>query len=134
MKILMTVLIVCLAFPSSALAVRKVEKKPKPQASSAKQAVGDQNQQADEKNVKNDQSPSVEQPKPPLQAAPEIKAPEKEDRFIDENRDGINDRMGNRPAVKTRKKEEPPRRETPGRDSAEEKAPNKIEKKNRRDR
>ena len=130
MKTLVIILAALLAIPSSALAVRKVEKKPKAQSSTSTQAGAQQSQQPAEKGVRSDQPAPEQQARPP-QPAQEVKKPEKEDRFIDENGDGINDRIDQHQTVKIRKKESP-QRESPKQEHQKRESSDKTEKPERR--
>jgi hypothetical protein len=133
MKTLAIILIVLLAVPSPALAIRKIEKKSKGQSSNVDNAAADQKQTAGENAPAADRSPERESKKDVPRQRRESRQPEKEDRFIDENSDGINDRISKQPAVKI-KRREPPRNETPKREKPKPESSVKPEKVKRRDR
>lgn len=161
MKTLAIILAIFLVVPSTAMAVRKVEKKPKAQAPSTSSLKADQSRQESNKSVKTDQPQSTEPQKDQAQSAKEAPGqsakgitaketpkPDKEDRFIDENGDGINDRIDEKQTVKIRKKEESRReaptvkspkpesskREIPKRESPKRESSAKTDKPERRDR
>lgn len=126
MRLLAIIIAISIIAPSPVMAVRKIEKKPKQQSSSAKKADQPQEQASGEKRVSPDRSRDP-------QKTTDVKQREREDRFIDENSDGINDRIDKRQTVKVKKRESrerktrkvaPPKKESP----------KKQEKKNRRDR
>ena len=126
MKSLAILLALLIVAPSPALAVRKVEKKNK-QQSAGVQAADQHQEQRQEGNVEKGE---------PSRAAgnrPEVIQPEREDKFIDENSDGINDKIDQRQTVKVKMKEkvrERPRESEPSKKDAA-KTP---DKKSRRDR
>jgi len=145
MKTLAIILAICLAIPSTAMAVRKVEKKPKATAQSPASGSAKQSQQHSDKSAKTYQPQAsekqTERSQPVKEAteqskqgitAKEATKPTKEDRFIDENGDGINDRIDEQQTVKIRKKEESqreapkvqsPKRESPKRESQKRETP-----------
>lgn len=133
MKILSVILVFLLAVPSPALAIRKIEKKPKAQSGNSDKAATGQKQTAGESAPAADRTPDREPKKNEPVQKREILKPEKEDRFIDENSDGINDRISKPPEVKV-KRREPQRREAPKREKPKKESSGKPEKMKRRDR
>lgn len=124
MRILIITLTAFLAIPSSASAVRRVEKKPKKQSSSAVQAK----QEAGKPSVSSDKDMDTSQSKRP----PMLESGG-QDRFIDENSDGINDRIEKKQTIRIKKRDsresEKQRPETPKKESDK-----KSGSKSRRDR
>ena len=94
---------------SPALAVKKVPKKPKQQATPAGQASGQEKPATKDKNFRKEQQPPPEREMRPTPAPERMRIKEK-DRFIDEDRDGINDRLKKPPTVKKKKKESRPKK------------------------
>lgn len=134
-------LLFALLAPSSAFAVRKVEKKPKKQqTSTAKQAVDKSDPAADrQENQPAENKGKVETPDSPernkeaVESAPEVKKREREDRFIDENSDGINDKIDHGPVIKVRKRDNPPTN-SPRKEEQKRENPDKSRKGSRRNR
>ena len=127
MKYFAIIIALLIIAPSPALAVRKIEKKTKQQSSGAQKV--DQSQQPESKENK----AQADQPAETRNAPLEIKQPQREDRFIDENSDGINDRIDQRQTVKVRKKEAE-REKRHKSDPPKKESPDKPDKKSRRDR
>ena len=94
---------------SPALAVKKVPKKPKQQAASTSQANGQQKAAKGEKSFRQEPQPSPDKSRRPA-PAPERPRVKERDRFIDEDSDGINDRLKKPPIVKMKKKEVRPKK------------------------
>lgn len=94
---------------SPALAVKKVPKKPKQQAVQSDQASGQEKAARKEKNLRQEPQPSPEKTRRPV-PAPERPRVREKDRFIDEDSDGINDRLRKPPTVKKKKKENRPKK------------------------
>lgn len=94
---------------SPGLAVKKVPKKAKQQATSGSQASGQEKAAKKENSFKQEPQPSRDknrQPAPP----PERPRVKEKDRFIDEDSDGINDRLKKPPTVKKKKQEVKPKK------------------------
>lgn len=89
---------------SPALAVKKVPKKPIQPAAQSDQANGQEKAAKQEKSPRQEPQPSPERIRPPV-PAPERPRVREKDRFIDEDSDGINDRLKKPPTVKKKKKE-----------------------------
>ena len=92
---------------SPALAVKKVPKKPKQQATQSNQADGQEKAAKKEKSFRQEPQPSPERIRRPV-PAPERPRVREKDRFIDEDSDGINDRLKKPPTVKKKKRENRP--------------------------
>ena len=94
---------------SPALAVKKFPKKPKQQAASSGQANGQEKAAKKEKSFRQEPQPPPDKSRRPA-PAPERPRVKEKDRFIDEDSDGINDRMKKPPTVKKKKKENRPKK------------------------
>ncbi len=94
---------------SPALAVKKVPKESKQQANSTNQTGGQDEAAKEEKSFKQDPLPSPDNSRQPVPPSERPRVKEK-DRFIDEDSDGINDRMKKPPTVKKKKKENRPKK------------------------
>ncbi len=93
---------------SPALAVEKVPKKPKKQAASSGQASGQEKPATKDKSLRQEPKPSPDKSRRPF-PRPERPRVKEKDRFIDEDSDGINDRLKKPPTVKKKKKESRPK-------------------------
>lgn len=94
---------------SPALAVKKVPKKPKQPATSGSQANGQEKTAKKGNNLRQEPQSSPERTRQPI-PAPERPRVKEKDRFIDEDSDGINDRLKKPPTVKKKKKENRPKK------------------------
>ncbi|MEE9554018.1 MAG: hypothetical protein V3W18_06935 [candidate division Zixibacteria bacterium] len=126
MRFLSVLIAIFIIAPSPAMAIRKIEKKPKQQSTSAKKTDQRQKQVSGEERVSPDQSKAPDKKS-------DLKRREREDRFIDENSDGINDRIDKRQTVKV-KKREASKREARKAAPPKKEPSKKQEKKSRRDR
>lgn len=99
----------CFIMTSPVLAVEKVPKKPKQQATPASQASGQEKPATKEKSFRKEPQPLPEREVRPA-PAPERMRIKKKDRFIDEDSDGINDRLRKPPTVKKKKRESIPKK------------------------
>jgi hypothetical protein len=99
----------CFIMTSPALAVKKVPKKPNQQATPAGQASGQEKPATKEKSFRKEPQSLPEREMRPV-PAPERMRIKKKDRFIDEDRDGINDRLKKPPTVKKKKKANRPKK------------------------
>ncbi len=94
---------------SPALAVEKVPKKPKKQTASSGQASDQEKAPKKETSLKQEPKPTPDRSSRPV-PAPERRRFKEKDRFIDEDSDGINDRLRKPPTVKKKKKESRPKK------------------------
>jgi hypothetical protein len=94
---------------SPALAVKKVPKKPKQQAAQDNKANGQQKAAKEDKSFRQKQKPPPEEIRRPI-PAPERQRIKERDRFIDEDSDGINDRLKKPPTVKKKQKTNRPKK------------------------
>lgn len=92
---------------SPALAVKKVPKKPEQQAAQSNQANGQEKTAKEGKSLRQEPQSPPERTRQPI-PAPERPRVKERDRFIDEDSDGINDRLKKPPTVKKKKKENRP--------------------------
>ncbi len=99
----------CFIMASPALAVEKVPKKPKKQAVSSGQASGQEKAPKKETSLKQEPKPTPDRSSRPV-PSPERRRFKEKDRFIDEDSDGINDRLRKPPTVKKKKKESRPKK------------------------
>jgi len=128
-KTLILILILSLAIPSSAFAVRRVEKKPKQQSGSNVTAGQDQNKDSGEKKAGEGHNSAPDQGRT---IVPEKQKDTKVDKFIDKNNDGINDRIEVRSPVKVRKRDDAPKRDEKPREKPDRKSDDDGKKKDRR--
>jgi hypothetical protein len=108
-RLIVVLVAVSFVVTSPALAVKKVPQQPKQQVASSSQESGQEKQAPKERSSKQEpQSPPDEsrQPAPP----PERPRVKETDRFIDEDSDGINDRLKKSPVVKKKKREAGPKK------------------------
>ncbi len=99
----------CFIMASPALAIKKVPKKPKQQAAPAGQASGQEKPATKDKSLRQEPKPSPDKSRRPF-PRPERPRVKEKDRFIDEDSDGINDRLKKPPTVKKKKKENRPKK------------------------